>query len=125
MTQAGMMHLPWRVRHGTLIIEDSRGEVVANMKSNAGWRYNKPEPEQLVPREAAEAKATLIVEAVNAVHEVLGDDEPPFEEEQVMVSVNGKTFRCECGGNVQTKIAPNRFRCNSCLALYIGEKRLS
>ena len=48
------------------------------------------------------------------------DSRPPYEEVQVMV--NGETFRCECGSNVQSKIGPDMFRCKGCDMLYQGER---
>lgn len=43
--------------------------------------------------------------------------------EQVMPTVAGRPFRCECGGNVFTRQGEYmKFKCNSCGALYEGEK---
>lgn len=37
-----------------------------------------------------------------------------------MVHIEGKVFRCECGGNVFTRHRDDRFTCNSCGAQYTG-----
>jgi len=60
------MNLPWKVRPGTLVIEDSRGCVVATVRSGQDWRRNEPRPKDLISRQDAEAHAQLIVESVNA-----------------------------------------------------------
>lgn len=41
--------------------------------------------------------------------------------EQVMPKVGGKSFRCDCGCNVFTKIGEYRYECNACTARYQGE----
>lgn len=41
--------------------------------------------------------------------------------EQVMPKVGGKSFRCDCGCNVFTKIGDYRYECNACTARYQGE----
>lgn len=46
----------------------------------------------------------------------------PEGTRQVMPKVDGKSFRCPCGCNVFTEIAPLKFECNSCKVLYSGEK---
>jgi len=40
----------------------------------------------------------------------------------VMCFINGKSFRCECGCNVFTKVGDLKYRCNACEARYTGEK---
>lgn len=64
-------------------------------------------------------------ETLQASKEILEDAEKARREEfnpvQVMVKINGKSFRCECGSNVQTKYAENRYKCNGCGAKYVGE----
>lgn len=42
--------------------------------------------------------------------------------EQQMIHVNGEPFRCDCGGNVFTRVGELRYECNSCHSRYIGEK---
>jgi hypothetical protein len=41
--------------------------------------------------------------------------------EQVMPKIGGKSFRCDCGCNVFTKIGEYRYRCNACRIEYQGE----
>ena len=41
--------------------------------------------------------------------------------EQVVVRVNGGTFRCDCGCNVFTKYGDKLYECNSCHEHYNGE----
>lgn len=43
-------------------------------------------------------------------------------KEDVMVKINGKTYRCECGCNVFRWISDTKLKCNSCEATYTGEK---
>jgi len=47
-----------------------------------------------------------------------------MEEQDIICKVDGKTFRCEiCGCNVfrHPKGEPNKFKCNGCGEVYIGE----
>lgn len=44
--------------------------------------------------------------------------------EQVMPKVGGKSFRCDCGCNVFTKIGEYRYECNACTARYQGEPEI-
>lgn len=44
--------------------------------------------------------------------------------EQVMPKVGGKSFRCDCGCNVFTKIGEYRYRCNACRTAYQGEPEI-
>ena len=44
--------------------------------------------------------------------------------EQVMPKVGGKSFRCDCGCNVFTKIGVYRYKCNACRAIYQGEPEI-
>jgi predicted SprT family Zn-dependent metalloprotease len=51
------------------------------------------------------------------------------ESADLMIKLPGKdrSFRCECGGNVFKKMALSpggepRYRCNSCQAIYVGER---
>lgn len=39
-----------------------------------------------------------------------------------MVMIDGKSYRCECGGNVFKEYQPCHFRCNSCEVTYSGER---
>ena len=39
----------------------------------------------------------------------------------VMVKIEGKTFRCDCGCNVLTAYAHHRYTCNGCGARYVGD----
>lgn len=54
------------------------------------------------------------------------DKIPPTEDTDVMVFLGGskRSFRCECGGNVfrRRTDVPCGYVCNSCSALYVGEK---
>jgi hypothetical protein len=45
----------------------------------------------------------------------------PVIGDQAMIHINGAVFRCDCGANVFTKLVGNRYQCNGCSALYIGE----
>jgi hypothetical protein len=48
-----------------------------------------------------------------------GDD--AWSDVDTMPRVGGKSFRCDCGGNVFRKHKTlSRFQCNSCLAEYVG-----
>lgn len=50
---------------------------------------------------------------------------PAFEESGRQIfplKVAGKTFRCDCGGNVFTEISECRYRCNSCRSTYSGQR---
>jgi hypothetical protein len=46
----------------------------------------------------------------------------------IMLRINGKSFRCECGANVFKKIKPEEedgkehFKCNGCEITYTTEK---
>jgi hypothetical protein len=42
--------------------------------------------------------------------------------EAAMLFLGGSksAFRCDCGGNVFTKLGPTRYQCNSCSAIYEG-----
>lgn len=53
----------------------------------------------------------------------LGPEAELCEEEDVMPQIGGKSFCCDCGGNVFRRHRQNsmRFRCNSCAAWYVGE----
>lgn len=44
------------------------------------------------------------------------------EENQKMLKVQGKPFKCTCGCNVFTEYEPLKYQCNSCQAAYTGEK---
>lgn len=55
--------LPWRVRPGTLVIEDAGGNVVANVRSGTSVRWH--DPKDAVPREVAKKRAQFICDAVN------------------------------------------------------------
>lgn len=41
--------------------------------------------------------------------------------QQAMLTVAGKPFRCECGGNVFAKAEPSTYTCNSCHAQYSSD----
>ena len=47
---------------------------------------------------------------------------PGANHKQSMLRVDGKLFRCECGCNVFSEYEPLKYVCNSCEALYTGEK---
>lgn len=67
----------------------------------------------------------LIAEAIRARTESEAPDAPPpFQrQENVMVKIGGKSFRCEaCRSNVFAKIGENRYQCNGCQATYEGSE---
>ena len=43
--------------------------------------------------------------------------------EQVMPTIDGIPFRCDCGCNVFTKIGEYQYRCNACRVEYQGEPK--
>ena len=46
------------------------------------------------------------------------------ETDNIMVKINGESFRCDCGCNVfhkPDKDNENKYVCNSCYATYTGE----
>lgn len=51
--------------------------------------------------------------------QALGDETHIIPD--VMLIVSGKPFRCSCGCNVLTLLAPYSYRCNACSAEYQGE----
>lgn len=51
-------------------------------------------------------------------------EQKPVPEGDVIVRTEGgKMFRCSCGCNVfrHPNLNPNKFKCNSCNAIYIGK----
>ncbi len=46
----------------------------------------------------------------------------PDQGEQIMLTVNGKRWRCpDCGSNVMTKTGENHYICNGCQSTWTGE----
>ncbi len=48
----------------------------------------------------------------------------PEQGEQVMPKVDGKSFRCECGANVFTRVGDHEYLCNGCRAHWQGEPKI-
>lgn len=40
------------------------------------------------------------------------------ETKDILVKINGKTFRCDCRANVFRWVAHERLKCNGCGAIY-------
>ena len=63
-------------------------------------------------------------EIMNTIKYVIPDVIKPalkVIELNTMLKIEGITFRCECGGNVFSKLENRKYRCNSCRAMYTGE----
>lgn len=50
-------------------------------------------------------------------------DSTKTEDNDIMPMIDGKSFRCSCGCNVfrRLKYNKNKYKCNSCEVIYIGE----
>lgn len=50
------------------------------------------------------------------------DEEKTMNEDSI-VKINEKSFRCDCGCNVFRKLIRNlnKYKCNSCGVVYLGE----
>ena len=62
---------------------------------------------------------------VSAIDNWVGEQPEYLETDvldpNVMIKLDGNSFRCECGGNVFAKLRSGKYRCNSCEVLYEGE----
>lgn len=47
----------------------------------------------------------------------------PDQGEQVMPRVDGKSFQCDCGANVFTRVGAYEYLCNGCRARWQGEPK--
>lgn len=66
--------------------------------------------------------AGRVKEIITAIRVEFGVKQAVKPERQVMPKVDGKSFRCECGGNVFSEIGSLHYRCNSCGSTFTGEK---